>query len=140
MPRHKRRLMSDINMVPFIDIVLVLLVAFMVTAPLMMQGVQVHLPKTVSEPLKADKDNVLVVSVKSDGTYYLNVGTSNEKAISLKDMVNSVEKIRRRAPETMILVKGDTNASYGKVITAMSGLQQAGITDIGLVTDPRDLQ
>lgn len=140
MPRHKRRLMADINMVPFIDIVLVLLVVFMVAAPLMMQGVQVKLPKTQSQPLKASKDNTLIIAVKADGSYYLNVGATQKKAITLKDMVSMVEKIRRRTPDVVVLVKGDAQASYGKVVTAMSGLQQAGVTDVGLVTDPRDLQ
>ena len=140
MPRRKRRLMADINMVPFIDIVLVLLVVFMVGAPLMMQGVQVNLPKTQSEPLKADKDNTLVIAVKADGSYYLNLGTSQKKAISLKKMVSMVEKIRRRSPNTAVLIRGDAKADYGTVVNAMSGLQQVGITDVGLVTDPRDLQ
>ncbi len=138
MPRYKRRLISDINMVPFIDIVLVLLVAFMVASPLMQQGVDVSLPKTQSDALKPNKNDTLIISVKADGSYFLDVGQNQKNAITLKEMISKIEKIRRRSPNIAVLVRGDSNVNYGKIVNAMSGLQQAGITDIGLVTDPRD--
>ena len=140
MARYKRKLMSDINMVPFIDIVLVLLVAFMIAAPLMMQGVQVTLPKTQSENLQASEDKTLIISIKKDGTYYLNIDSTEQKAVSLEGILSLTKKIYRRSPGTTVLIRGDTQANYGNVVAIMAGLQQADITDIGLVTDPRDLR
>lgn len=135
--RNKKKIIADINMVPFIDIVLVLLIAFMVTTPLIMQGMQVNLPKASASPLKATKENTLILSVKNDGSYYLNAGSKQEQAITSDKMVSMVKKIHQQDPNVTVLVKGDDQVNYGKVVIAMTRLQQAGITDVGLVTDPR---
>lgn len=140
MYRYKKKMMASINMVPFIDIVLVLLVAFMVTTPLIMQGMQVNLPTTSGSPLKTTKDNTLILSIKEDGSYYLNVGNKQEQVITAETMVSKIKKIYQRELGTMVLVKGDNKVNYGKVVIAMAQLQQAGITNVGLVTDPRNLE
>jgi len=138
--RYKKKLVSDINMVPFIDIVLVLLIAFMVTTPLIIRGLQVNLPKTAGSPLKNVKENTLILSVKKDGSYYLNTGNKQEQRVTPDKITDTVKKIQQRAPGIIVLVKGDNDVSYGKVAIAMAQLQQAGITNVGLVTDPRNLK
>ncbi len=132
--RGKRRPMADINVVPYIDVMLVLLVIFMVTAPLLMQGVQVELPKATTAPVDA-KEEPLIVSIKADGTYYLNLGDSQETAIALDEVGKKVAIVLRRKPETAVLVWGDTNVPYGKVIELMSSLQSVGANGVGLVTE-----
>ena len=138
MRRYKRKLMSDINMVPFIDIVLVLLVAFMVVTPFINQGIKVNLPNSQGRLLKSEKDNTLIISIKMNGSYFLNVSKNQEKAISLQDMVSKVKKIYDINRSIVVLVKGDRQVSYGSIISAISSLQKIGITDIGLVTSPND--
>ncbi len=127
-------------MVPFIDIVLVLLIAFMVTTPLIIRGLQVNLPKTGGSPLKNVKENTLILSVKKDGSYYLNTGNKQEQRVTPDKITDTVKKIQQRAPGIIVLVKGDNDVSYGKVVIAMAQLQRAGVTNVGLVTDPRNLK
>lgn len=142
--RTKRKPVAEMNVVPYIDVMLVLLVIFMVTAPMLNQGVTVNLPQVSSEPLSSDtKDKILTVSVKADGTYYLSYGDgvdntgAGDKAISLQDMTNRVTKIIT-APnnaKTQVLIRGDKDANYGLIMSAMSALQQAGVKDVGLITE-----
>ena len=103
--RHKRRKpMAEINVVPYIDVMLVLLIIFMVTAPMLMQGVKVELPKAAAVPVGKQTDEPLIVSVKADGSYYLNLGKDEEKSQSLAVVQDKVSKIIRRKPETTVLV------------------------------------
>lgn len=132
----KRKQLAEINVVPYIDVMLVLLVIFMVTAPLLMQGVKVDLPQAPSAPLDKKDDEPLIVSVKKDGTYYLNLGRDQKKAKPLKDIANTVGKVLRQKPNTTVLVWGDTKVEYGLVVNVMTVLQQAGAGSVGLVTDP----
>lgn len=132
--RGKRKPMADINVVPYIDVMLVLLVIFMVTAPLLMQGVQVELPKATTAPVVTNEEP-LIVSIKADGTYYINLGDTQEEAIGLEEVGKKVAIVLRRKPETAVLVWGDTNVLYGKVIELMSNLQSVGATGVGLVTE-----
>ncbi|MGI9293486.1 MAG: protein TolR [Pseudomonadales bacterium] len=130
----KRKPMSEINVVPYIDVMLVLLIIFMVTAPLLMQGVEVELPQANSAPVDT-KIEPLIVSVKKDGSYYINLGDEKETVVSLQEVTGKVAKILKRKPETPVMVWGDTNVDYGSVIDLMVGLQGAGAEAVGLVTE-----
>ncbi len=131
---RKRKPMSEINVVPYIDVMLVLLIVFMVTAPMLMQGVEVDLPQAPSKPLSEQEEEPLIVSIKADGSYYLNVGKT-DKALPLDDIVDRVGKILRAKPETQLLVWGDKAIDYGTVVETMSRLQGAGASSVGLVTE-----
>ncbi len=134
--KHKKKPMAEINVVPYIDVMLVLLVVFMVTAPMLMQGVQVDLPQAPSEPLSEQQDEPLIVSVRADGTYYLNLGGDQETAKPLAEIKESVARVLRQKPETAVLVWGDHNVGYGVVVALMTELQNAGAPSVGLVTEP----
>ncbi len=128
--------MGEINVVPFIDVMLVLLVIFMITAPMLTQGVQVELPQTVSEPIKDIEDREpVIVSVDSEGSYYISVG-DEETPSSLEDISDKVIAILDRRPDTPVLVRGDRSVPYGQVISLMSTLQVAGVGDVGLISEP----
>lgn len=132
----RRKLMSDINVVPYIDVMLVLLVVFMVTAPMMTQGIKVDLPDADAKPINLKQEEPLVVSVRRDGNYHLNVGGKPETAVQLADVVSRVSAVRRQKPETLVLVEGDDAVPYGRVVKLMAALQLAGVADVGLVTEP----
>ena len=132
--RKKRKPMAEMNVVPYIDVMLVLLIVFMVAAPLLMQGVQVELPKAPAEPMGEQNDEPLIVSVKADGTLYLNVG-DQDKARPLDDITERVRKVMKQKPETKVLVWGDQAVRYGEVVTLMAALQSAGAPSVGLVTE-----
>lgn len=135
-PKHKRRLVAEINVVPYIDVMLVLLIVFMVTAPMLMQGVKVELPQAPSAPLD-DKDlEPLIVSVKADGTYYLDLGNGKNIEEPLTSIIGKVQKVMGVQPKTPVLVWGDAKVDYGTVVRLMSELQNAGAPAVGLVTEP----
>ena len=133
--RQKVRPMAEINVVPYIDVTLVLLVVFMITAPLLMQGVKVELPDANSAPMNTKDQEPFIVSIKADGSYWIDVkGTNETQALSvIKDRVT---KVLRQKPKTPILVWGDSPVDYGVVVTLMSELQLAGAPAVGLVTEP----
>jgi biopolymer transport protein TolR len=140
--RHKRKPVAEMNVVPYIDVMLVLLVIFMVTAPMLNQGVKVDLPQVASELLPSDnQQQVLTLSVLADGTYFWNLGdtvdTENQtdSAISLEQMADGVTKIIRARPDTLVYIRGDRAVNYGVVVTAMATLQQAGVPNVGLITE-----
>ena len=134
--RPRRKPMSEINVVPYIDVMLVLLVVFMITAPMLMQGIKVELPDAASPPIKLPKDQeMLIVSVSGDGRYYLNLGNKPKNAKSLKEIVQTVSTIKKGNPQTPVLVEGDERVPYGIVVKLMSALQGAGVNDVGLVTE-----
>ena len=126
--------MSEINVVPYIDVMLVLLVIFMITAPLLTQGVHVDLPQASAEPIQDDNTEPLVVTVNMDGDYYLNVGEEPEKPIDNDAMVTMVAAVLRHKPGTPVMIRGDGQVKYEKVVQAMSLLQQAGAPSVGLIT------
>lgn len=132
----RKKLVSEINVVPYIDVMLVLLVVFMVTAPLLMQGVKVDLPDAPSAPIEDTDDEPLIVSVRADGTYYLNLGKDEKEAKPLTEIRDTVAKVLRQKPKTPVLVWGDTDAKYGLIVGTMTQLQQAGAPSVGLVTEP----
>ena len=138
-PLQKRKLMGEINFVPYIDVMLVLLVIFMVTAPLLTQGIEVDLPKAAAEPIQ-DVPNTppLVLSVDKEGNLYINVGDDEDQPTSGDEVIRRVGIVLRTSPETQILVKADREVPYGNVVGAMVVLQQGGAESIGFVTDPLD--
>ncbi|MFQ5470414.1 MAG: protein TolR [Gammaproteobacteria bacterium] len=131
----RRRPMSEINVVPYIDVMLVLLVIFMITAPLLSQGVKVELPQAAAEPIQADQQEPLVVTVDVDGNYFLNIGEDQDEGIDHETLVQRVAAVLRHQPGTNVLVRGDKDVNYGKVVTAMALLQNAGAPSVGLLTD-----
>ena len=140
--REKRKPVAEMNVVPYIDVMLVLLVIFMVTAPMLNQGVKVDLPQVSSEVVPSDSNQqVLTLSVLADGTYYWNLGEAvdtenhSDSAVSLEAMTEGVTKIMRAKPDTLVYIRGDKNANYGVVVTAMGALQQAGVPNVGLITE-----
>ena len=136
-PMQKRKLMGEINVVPYIDVMLVLLIIFMVTAPLMTQGIEVELPKANAEPIETVPDHdPLVLSVDADGNLYINAGDDEDKPSSGQKIVTIVSVVLEQKPETPVFVKADRAVPYGNVVGAMVVLQQAGAQHIGFVTDP----
>lgn len=133
--RAKRKLIAEINVVPYIDVMLVLLIVFMVTAPLLMQGVEVELPQAPSESISAQQDEPLIVSIKKDGSLYINLGGNPDKAVEEAVVKDRVAIILREKPNTPVLIWGDKNIPYGEVVSLMTLLQEAGAPSVGLVTE-----
>jgi len=144
-PRNQRRRpMSEINVVPYIDVMLVLLVIFMATAPLLIQGVEIALPAADSAPLPgAQEEDPMIVSVQADGSVWVNFGAPDAEGggtrVSLGALSEQAAQIVRTRPGLPVFIRADTALAYGKVIEVMSVLQNAGVRDVGLVTDPVDL-
>jgi biopolymer transport protein TolR len=135
--KGKRRLMGEINVVPYIDVMLVLLIIFMITAPLLTQGIKVDLPKAAAEPLDArPNEPPLVLSIDAQGQLYLNVGATPRQAISAQTLLVRATAALRRTPDRTVLVNGDQAVNYGRVVEAMVLLQQAGARKVGFQTDP----
>ncbi len=133
--RTKRKLVAEINVVPYIDVTLVLLVVFMITAPLLMQGVKVELPEANSAPMDTKDQEPFIVSIKADGSYWIDVKGENQ-AQSLAVIKDRLSKILRQSPKIPVLVWGDSRVDYGVVVSLMSELQAAGAPSVGLVTEP----
>jgi len=138
MARHRvrKKPMADINVVPYIDVMLVMLVIFMVTAPLLTQGVSVELPQADAEPVPDPDNEPLVVSVDAEGRMYLNVGDAPDRPLDGDTLVNNISAVLRRQPDKSVLVRGDHSVDYGAVVAALVLLQQAQIPKVGLVTEP----
>ncbi|MEO0998541.1 MAG: protein TolR [Pseudomonadota bacterium] len=137
----KRRLLGEINVVPYIDVMLVLLIIFMVTAPLLTQGIEVELPKASAKPLDrslTEDDLPLVLSIDADGNLYLNVGADDNSPIVPAEVVRQTTIVLRTRPETPVLVKADHAVDYGRVVTGMVLLQRGGAERVGFITDPLD--
>ena len=132
--RGRRRTIAEINVVPYIDVMLVLLVIFMATAPLLTQGVHVDLPEAVANPLDATETLPVVVSVDKRGALYLNISDNPDKALSPQVIQGEVAAALIRDPKRAVLVKGDKRVDYSTVLQAMVLLQQAGAPTIGLQT------
>lgn len=132
---RKRRLMGEINVVPYIDVMLVLLIIFMVTAPMLSQGIKVDLPKAAAEPIEPDDLEPLLLSVDSTGAMYLNLGDP-KRALDEARLLELAGAALRREPERPVLVKADRAVPYGRVVEGMVLLQQAGAKKVGFVTEP----
>jgi biopolymer transport protein TolR len=135
--------MGEINVVPYIDVMLVLLIIFMITAPLLTQGVQVELPDADAQPIDPDllRDREpLVLSVDRDGRYYLNIGGDEDAPIEAAEVARRAGAVLGRDPATPVLVKADERVPYGSVVRGMVLLQQAGAKKIGFLTDPKAMR
>lgn len=140
----RRKPMSEINVVPYIDVMLVLLVIFMATAPLLTQGVVVDLPEAPSEPIEDTNDDPLVVSMRPDGAIFMNLGMQDADDEGTRVTVYSLEeqagKILRARSDVPVYVKADQTLSYGQVVAVMTVLQKAGAKSVGLITDPPQIE
>ena len=135
-PRNRRRPLSEINVVPYIDVMLVLLIIFMITAPLLSQGVKIELPQVPSEALPASDNDPVIISVDAAGNFFINYGENQDEPVSPEVLVNRVGALMKYRPKLPVLVKGDTSVDYGRVVQAMALLQGAGVKGIGLITEP----
>lgn len=136
-PSPRRRYAHEINVVPYIDVMLVLLVIFMITAPLLQQGVEVELPQASAEALPADKDaEPLVVSVDAQGQRYLNRGAAPEEPLTDDELIRLLQTALKAQPGLPVVVEGDRRASYEQIMQAMALLQGAGVRQVGLATQP----
>jgi len=131
----KRKPVSEINVVPYIDVMLVLLIIFMITAPLIQQGVEIDLPQASANPMPPEQREPLVISVSKDGDFYLNIGENNDKPIEEQLLANRVSAVIKNHPQTPVLVRGDKAVDYGRVTEAMVLLQSAGVEKVGLMTE-----
>lgn len=129
--------MSEINVVPYIDVMLVLLVIFMVTAPLVYQGVDVDLPQASADPLPPNENEPIIVEVDREGRFFLNVGDDSGEPLDGDELVVTVTSIVRQRPETTVVVRGDREVPYGRVVEVMARLQESGVPQVGLVTQPQ---
>ncbi len=129
--KRRKKLMSEINVVPYIDVMLVLLVIFMITAPLLSQGVKVDLPKAAARPVESQDRETLVVTVDREGRYFL-----DDRRISPEELSRKTAAILRARPQTPVLIRGDRQSNYGEVVKAMTLLQSAGAPSVGLLTEP----
>jgi len=134
--RQRRKPMAEINVVPYIDVMLVLLIIFMITAPMLTQGVNVDLPQAAANPVEAPEDNSepLIVSVDAEGLFYVTIGDKQDEPINAQLLMTKVAAVLRRSPKTPVMVKGDNAVNYGQVVTVMALLQQAGAPSVGLIT------
>lgn len=137
---QRRRPMAEINVVPYIDVMLVLLVIFMVTAPMLSQGVNVSLPEAAAHALPQQSKPPIIISVNRQGEYFLNTASNPGASITAEALVAQVSTLIQQAQQQQehrdVYVKGDQNVDYGKVVQAMVLLQKAGATQIGLITQP----
>ena len=134
----KRRSVSEINVVPYIDVMLVLLIIFMVTAPLLKQGVDVDLPTAPANPLDVDSPEPIVISVNREGLMYLNIAINPDADISAESLVKQVKAALSRDPKRPVMVRGDANGPYQNVVGTLVLLQQANVESVGLVTEPEE--
>lgn len=133
--RKRRKLKAEINVVPYIDVTLVLLIIFMVTAPLMNLGVDIQLPQSAAKSIQNDKEPV-VVSVDQKGAYFLTLGSAQREPIEADALVNKVSAFVRQNPQVPVLIGGDERVDYGRVYQVMVLLQQAGVPKVGLMSQP----
>jgi len=140
-PRRKRRLMGEINVVPYIDVMLVLLIIFMITAPLLAEGIKVQLPKAGARPIPPEmmKDvKPIILSINEAGQLFLNYNKPDTEPLTAAAVEAMAGAVLRRAPETVVLVRGDYRVAYGEVVGAMTILQRAGADKVGFVTEAPD--
>jgi len=135
-PQHKRKKpMSEINVVPYIDVMLVLLVIFMITAPLLQSGVEVRLPQASARVMPESKTEPLLLTIALDGSLYLNIAKNPKQKLTEEVVLALTKAALGLKPKRQVLVRGDKEVAYGLVVRAMTLLQQGGAQQVGLVTD-----
>ena len=132
----RRNLISDINVVPYIDVMLVLLVIFMISAPLMVQGIQVNLPEASSEALPVKNNEPLIISIDQEGKIFLETESTKNQSLTLLELNSFVSKIFQASPNMQVVIRGDATVAYQRVMVVMAELQSAGASDIGLISQP----
>lgn len=133
--RKERKLNAEINVVPYIDVMMVLLVIFMVTAPMLTQGVNVDLPQAAAEPVDSKDEEPVIITVDKEGQYYIDIGGDARTAIAGAEVAERVRKVLTSNPRKMLLVRGDKGVDYNSVVQLMVVLQGAGAPSVGLVTE-----
>ena len=136
--RPKQKLMAEMNVVPYIDVMLVLLVIFMITAPMLTQGLKVELPKVDSEAIQVDNQEPIIITIKADGSYWLKQGKDDSRPMLLERLTESLLVHQQKNPELQVLINGDTQVPYGDVVKLMASLQKAQILRVGLLTEPSE--
>ncbi|MBS3963434.1 MAG: protein TolR [Methylomonas sp.] len=137
--RKRRGPMAEINVVPYIDVTFVLLIIFMITAPLVQTGVDVDLPQAEAEQIDVQDQIPVIVSIKKDGSFYLNVGGNDEEAETAIDeaiLVERVSQVFRDNPKAQLYVRGDHEVDYGSIVKIMVELKKTGAPKVGLMTSP----
>ncbi len=134
----RRKPMAEINVVPYIDVTLVLLIIFMITAPLVQTGVDVDLPQADTAAVEQKNEQPVIVSVDKQGYYYIDIGKQDDEPVSAEELLYRVAAVLRNKPETQIFIRGDHTVSYGKVVTVMAALKNAGVPSVGLMTSSFD--
>ena len=130
--------MAEINVVPYIDVMLVLLVIFMVTAPLLYHGVDLDLPQVESSPIDEEQQEPLIVSLDAEGAVYLNIADDPESALPRDELLARVRDVLAEEPDRRVMLRGDEEVSYGEVVALMADLQEAGVPSVGLMSQPAD--
>lgn len=132
--RERKKPVAEMNVVPYIDVMLVLLVIFMVTAPMLTSGVKVELPKAVTDNMALKNRDPLIISIKADGTYWLKQGNKDDRPVRRQDLRETLTTAMQATPDAPVLVNGDSKVEYGAVVTLMANLQKAGVPNVGLLT------
>jgi len=130
--------MAEINVIPYIDVCLVLLIIFMVTAPMLQSGVEVDLPKAEAKTIETKDSMPIILSIKADGRLFVDLDNTGDVAVSDLDLPEKLVSARQRDAEVPILIRGDEKVDYGRVVAVMAAIKQAGIPSVGLMTRPPD--
>ncbi len=135
--KSRKKPMAEINVVPYIDVTLVLLIIFMITAPLIQSGVDVDLPQANTSPIEDDdKPAPIIISINKAGQYFIDLGLGEEEtAVSPGEILLLTAAVRKNKPETAVYIRGDKQVEYGLVVTVMAALKNAGIENVGLMTE-----
>jgi biopolymer transport protein TolR len=134
--RKRRAPMSEINVVPYIDVTFVLLMIFMITAPLVQTGVDVDLPQADAKTVEPNDTPPVIVSIKKDGSFYIDIGERQDEPVTEEDLYNRVKAVLKNNPKALVYVRGDHSVEYGKIVTVMANLTAAGLPKVGLMTTP----
>ena len=130
----RRKPMAEINVVPYIDVTLVLLIIFMITAPLVQTGVDVDLPQADTAAVEQENEPPVIVSVDKQGLFYIDIGEQEDEPVSAEVLLYRVAAVLRNKPKTQVYIRGDQTVAYGKVVTVMAALKNAGVPSVGLMT------
>ena len=130
----RRKPMAEINVVPYIDVTLVLLIIFMITAPLVQTGVDVDLPQADTAPVDQENEPPVIISVDQQGQYFIDIGEQDDEPVSAEVLLYRVAAVLRNKPKTQVYIRGDQTVAYGKVVTVMAALKNAGVPSVGLMT------
>jgi len=135
---RRRRPIAEINVVPYIDVTLVLLIIFMVTAPMLQTGVDVELPQAEAKTVDTSQELPIIISVDADGELFLDVGNQGDVAVKESDLAGRVNAALEKKPGLAVLIRGDKKVDYGRVVTLMAALKSAGVPSVGLMTSPAE--